>query len=132
MLRSFARLAPSLAALALVLGSAAPALADLAPRREHKKSTLEPHKPPPMEEPAEPSEVEAPPEPEPETEAEPEPKAEPEAKTETKPEAEPEPEAKAETKSGSCSITDDPERGLIGLAALVLVISGAGLRRRRP
>ena len=131
MLRKAKAIAPSLTVAALTLGLAAPAFADVAPGpRERKTKTLEPHEAPPAE-------LEAPPEPEPEAEPETEPAPEAKPEVETKPEvkSEPEPkkaEAAKNEKSGSCSI-DDGSQHLFGLAALVLLISGASLRRRsRP
>ena len=74
----------------------------------------------------------APPEPEPKVETptpEPEPKPEPEpAKTETKTETKS--DAKTDSKTSSCSIQSSDNGTLLGFAALVLLISGAALRRR--
>jgi MYXO-CTERM domain-containing protein len=105
------RVVPRLLALAaffaLATGST-PALADLIapePAPEDK---------PPLQPMAEPE-----PEPEPDFEVKPE-KAKPE---EVKPDA-------AANKSGNCSLVDNDDR-VIGLAGLVLLISGFALRRRR-
>lgn len=124
----------SLAVAMLAFGLAAPAFADIGPRppRENKKVEIEPHRAPPMTPPPE----AAPPEPaQPEVPAEAEtpPETEPEAKAEIKTETETKPDSKKaeDSKTSGCSIEDDSERNILGLAALVLLISGASLRRRR-
>lgn len=114
----------------LVLGFTTPALADVPPRqrRQHETKTVEAHNPPPMTPPAEP-----PSEPEPKIEPAPvEGKAEPES-VEAKTEAKPDETAseKVETKSGNCSVSDDPKRGLLDLSLLALLLSGVALTRRR-
>src|SRR5262245_7155093 len=95
---------PALAVAALLLGLADPAFADVPPRREHEKRTVEPAHAPPIAPP-----VEATPQPE----TEPPPQEAPEPTVQPTPEAAPpppaKPEAKAEakaadSKSGNCSI----------------------------
>lgn len=128
MLRQAKTLAPSLTLAAFLLGLAAPAFADVPPGpREHTKRTIEPQRAPPMTPPLEqapPPETAPPPEaaPPPET---PTPVAAPQAQGETKDEAK-----AAKDKSGSCSIDAGSEQALAGVAALVMLIAGAGLRRR--
>lgn len=53
------------------------------------------------------------------------------AKTETKTDAKSDTKSDAETKSGNCSVETDNNQSVLGLAALVLLISGAALRRRK-
>jgi hypothetical protein len=122
MVRQAKTTALSLTAAALVLGRAAPAFADVPPRREHTKRTVEPHHAPPMTPPP----VETPP---PEVEA---------SQPETAPPSQPTPEeAKAEAKaatdakSGSCSIDADSDQTIAGFAALLMLITGAALLGRR-
>jgi len=92
---------------ALLLGLAAPALADIQPENPKPEPAPEVETPPPTE-----TKTEAP----------------ADAKTDAKSDAKS--DAKAETKSGSCSVADG-DRNLFVLAASVLLISGAALRRRR-
>ena len=113
MLRSMPRtlsiLAPSLVA-ALTLVTANSARADVAPPEPEPKVET------PTPEPAKP---------------EPEP-AKTETKTETKTDAKSETKSdgKADSKTSSCSIQSSDNGTLLGFAALVLLISGAALRRR--
>lgn len=132
MLRKLELLVPSLVAGTLVLGFSAPAFADVAPRRPREEP------PAPQPEPTPEPNTEAPEQPETEAEA-PKPReglyevsdAEPPPeKAEAKPEAKAEAKKAEDKKSGNCSIDDSDDRNILGLAALVLVISGAALRRR--
>lgn len=122
---------PALAVAALLLGLAAPASADVAPRRERKTRTVESQHAPPMEQPAEP-------------EAEPPAQQTPPSATATPDAAPPQDQAKSEPpkavaevesakteKTGSCSIGEGSEQHLAGFAALLLLLCGASLRRRR-
>lgn len=139
MLRQAKTTAPWLVLAALLFGLAAPAFADVPPGpRERKTRTVEGHHAPPMTPPLEeapPPEVEAPPpeteapaQPAPENAAAPTPNAaSPDAKTDAKTDA----KAATDSKSGSCSIDPDSEQTLGGIAALVMLIAGAGLTRRK-
>ncbi|KIG15857.1 hypothetical protein DB30_05164 [Enhygromyxa salina] len=112
---------------ALVLGLTTPALADVPPR-ERRKTTVEPHRPPPMTPPAEPPS-------EPETKTEPAPveaqAAPAPVETKTDPKTDATASEKAETKSGSCSVGEGPEHGVLDLSLLALLLSGVALTRRR-
>jgi outer membrane biosynthesis protein TonB len=139
MLRKAKIMAPSLAVAVLLLGLATPAFADVPPGpRERTKRTIEPHEAPPMTPPLEqmpPPEVEAPqPETEPPSQQSPETAAQPTtaaAPPQAQPEAKGEAEAATAGKSGSCSIDADSEQAIAGVAALVMLIAGAGLTRRK-
>jgi hypothetical protein len=118
----------SLATAALVLGLAAQAFADVPPTRERTRRTIEPQHAPPMTPPLE----QAPP---PEAEA-PQPETEPPSQqapetTQPTPDAKAEAKTSTEGKSGSCSIDTDSDQTIAGIAALVLLIAGAGLLGRR-
>jgi MYXO-CTERM domain-containing protein len=139
MLRHAKTTAPSLTVAALLLGLAAPAFADVPPGpRERNRRTVEAQHAPPMTPPLEeapPPEVEAPqpetappPEQAPETAVQPAPDAAP---PQTQPAAKEEAKAATDSKSGSCSIDAGSEQAITGIAALVMLIAGAGLRRRR-
>jgi outer membrane biosynthesis protein TonB len=134
MLRQAKNTAPSLTLAALLFGLAAPAFADVPPGPpERNRRTVESQHAPPLEE-APPPEVEAPP---PEAEVPAQPTSEnaaaptPEVKTDPKTEAKNDAKAATDSKSGSCSIDPDSEQTLGGIAALVMLIAGAGLTRRK-
>lgn len=55
------------------------------------------------------------------------PEPEPETKTESKSDA----KSDSKSKSGNCSVQTDNNQTVLGLAAFVLLISGAALRRRK-
>jgi MYXO-CTERM domain-containing protein len=117
MQRTLGLLLPSFIVATLSIGFATPALADVPPGP----------RPSPQPDPVAPPEPAPAPAPAPEVKTEPA----PEAKTETPPEAKPDAKKADDKKGGSCSIDDDGDRNVLGLAALVLLISGAALRRRR-
>lgn len=115
---------PSLALAVLVFGLASPAFADVPPGpRERTTRTVEPQKAPPMtpprEEQPQPEQPQAPASAEPPTPQTAPPQAADQAKT-----------AKDE-KSGSCSIAVGSEQDLGTLAALVVLVVGGSLLRRR-
>jgi MYXO-CTERM domain-containing protein len=102
MAKTLGLLTPSLIFAALLLGSSSPAHADVAP--------------------PEPKEVTSPAPDQPATKTE----TKTDAKTETKSDT----KSDTKTKSGNCSVESDNNQSVLGLAALVLLISAASLRRR--
>lgn len=101
MLRNANTTAPSLAVAALLFGLASPAFADVPPRDPVEQPEVEPPKP--------------------ETPPPPQPDAKSDAKSEAK--------AATKDKSGNCSVDTRSDDALGGIAALVMLIAGAGLLR---
>jgi hypothetical protein len=106
--RTLSTLAPSLVFATLTFALANSARADVAPRRPQAS----PEQPETKTEPPAPTDTKT------------------DAKTDVKTETKTDAKAETKTDTSSCSIETNGDRTVLGLAALVLLISGTALRRR--